>query len=126
MVEPVEIIRDAKRIPESEMPRPVPAPITDAALVARAEFLGNAVRMRAIEMGISHEVLAKKRALEDLVKAWEEGAEDPFPESLSGWRREVLGDYLVRLLEGRIAFRINPEASDPPLRTVDLDGRPSS
>jgi len=117
----LRIVAEARALPDSELPDAIPSPISDPAVVARADFLGTAVRMRAIEMEISPEVLCRKRSLEELAKRFLAGESDPFPEEIRGWRREVLGDYLLDLLRGRIGFRINPEAGAAPLGMFEID-----
>ncbi len=117
----LEKIAEARALPDSELPEGIPAPISDPVVVARADFLSTAVRMRAIEMQISPEVLCRKRSLEELAKRYLAGEEDPFPAELRGWRREVLGDYLLDLLRGRIGFRINPDPAGAPLGMFKID-----
>jgi len=118
----IDLIRKGRKLPEGELPPPIPAPAGDPALAARVDFLSSAVRIRAMELEISHEVLAKKKELEDLAKRHAEGAVRAFPEGLEGWRQEVIGDYLLKLLAGKIALRINSEARVPPLVPVRLEG----
>ena len=113
-------IRKGKGLSDAELPPSIPSPVSDPALLARVDFLTSAIRIRAMALRLSPEILARKKALEELVKRHTEGAEDPFPEVLQGWRKEILGDYLLRLLDGKIAFRINPEDREPPLEMVEL------
>ena len=117
----VGIIRRGKGLPDAELPPSIPSPVSDPALLARVDFLSSAIRIRAMEMNLSHEVLAKKRTLEELVKAYMEGRDELFPEGLRGWRRDVIGDYLLEVLAGRVAFRVNPDDREPPLESVMLD-----
>lgn len=116
----IALIRQGKKLSDDELPEPIPSPVNEPALLARVDFLASAIRIKAMEMNMAHEVLAKKRSLEALVKAYVEGKDDPFPPAIQGWRRDVLGDYLIRVLEGRVAFRINPDERTPPLELVDI------
>ncbi len=119
----IRLIEKGKALSDAELPPSIPSPVSDPVLLARVDFLGSALRIRAMEMGLSHEVLAKKRALEELVKNVTRGKDDPFPEEISGWRRDVLGDYLLRVLSGRVAFRLDPEATSSPLEAIELEDR---
>lgn len=56
------------------------------------------------EAGIASELVATRDDLESLIRIVAEGSDDhPL---LSGWRREVAGDRLLRLLRGEIALRV--------------------
>jgi ribonuclease D len=56
------------------------------------------------EAGIASELVATRDDLESLIRIVAEGGDDhPL---LSGWRREVAGERLLRLLRGEIALRV--------------------
>jgi len=56
------------------------------------------------EAGIASELVATRDDLESLIRIVAEGGDDhPL---LSGWRREVAGERLLRLLRGEVALRV--------------------
>src|SRR5262249_24806276 len=107
-----------RRLPPEPVPhearRTTPRP-EDAALVALAEAL---VRARAREANLAYELLASRADLHTIVAA---GAADrtriagtspngPAGEAdvrtLRGWRRELVGQELLELLDGRLSLSV--------------------
>ena len=82
--------------PEAESPRALP---DDAD--ALVDLLSCVVRVRARERGIAPSQLARRVDLERVV------ADGPSASvsALEGWRREVIGDDLLALLDGSLAVR---------------------
>jgi ribonuclease D len=77
---------------------------SDAPLIALGEAL---VRTRTREAGIAYELLAARADLQAVVAARREGAPEPDVRTLRGWRRELVGDELLELLDGRIALSVS-------------------
>ncbi|WP_315982787.1 hypothetical protein [Aliamphritea spongicola] len=55
-------------------------------------------REKAAELDMAPEVLLRKKDLDALIRTGEQG-EYSLPESLSGWRKSVIGDALVAKLK---------------------------
>jgi ribonuclease D len=91
---PPEQVRDEPRAPP-----PLPE---DAPLVALSEAL---VRGRAREAGIAYELIAARADLQAIVTAARSGA-DAAVRTLSGWRRELVGEELLQLLDGRVSLSV--------------------
>ena len=53
----------------------------------------------AEQSDVPAEYLAQRRLLKELVGNYRAGDADPLPEELKGWRREVVGERLLELLE---------------------------
>jgi ribonuclease D len=70
----------------------------DAPLISLAEAL---LRARAMAAGLAYELLASRAELEQIVSAARRGEPEPDVRTLSGWRRELVGDDLRDLLAGR-------------------------
>jgi ribonuclease D len=70
----------------------------DAPLIALAESV---LRARALEAGLAYELIASRAELELIVGAARRGDPEPGVRTLSGWRRELVGDDLRDLLAGR-------------------------
>jgi ribonuclease D len=100
-------------VPHEER-RTTPRP-EDAALVALAEAL---VRARALEAGLAYELLATKADLQGIVatcasdRAPARGVSEPDAagetgvRTLHGWRRELVGEELLELLDGRLSLSV--------------------
>jgi len=89
---------------------PLPKP-EDAPLVSLAESL---LRARAREAGLAYELLASRADLQAIVAARRAHA-DPAQaadalagvRTLRGWRRELVGEELLELLDGRVSLSVH-------------------
>jgi ribonuclease D len=78
----------------------------DAPLIALAEAL---LRARALEAGLAYELIASRSELERIVSAARRAEPEPEVRTLAGWRRELVGDDLRELLEGKNVIGVGPE-----------------
>jgi ribonuclease D len=74
------------------------------------------------EAGIASELVATRDDLESLIRMVGDGDAADHP-LLSGWRRELAGEPLLRLLRGEVSLRVVP---GPPHVAEQSDGRPGS
>jgi ribonuclease D len=82
-----------------------PAPrAEDAPLIPLAEAL---LRARAREAGLAYELLATRSDLQAIVASHACG-EEADVRTLRGWRRELVGDELLALLNGRVSLSAVP------------------
>ncbi|HUA10490.1 MAG TPA: HRDC domain-containing protein [Solirubrobacteraceae bacterium] len=89
----------------------------DAPLVALCESL---LRSRALDAGIAYELLAARTDLQAIVAAARDGAEASDVRTLRGWRRELVGDEVLRLLAGAISLSVTRDGdSDPRVAAKD-------
>ena len=106
--------REAEPIPRDEVRgRSEPG---DAPLIALAEAL---LRARSLEAGLAYELIASRAELEQIVAAARRGEPEPEVRTLTGWRRELVGDDLGDLLAGNSAVVVGPE------RRLELRTSPS-
>jgi ribonuclease D len=96
--------RDAEPIPRDE-PRGR-SDSGDAPLIALAEAL---LRARSLEAGLAYELIASRSELEQIVGAARRSEPEPQVRTLSGWRRELVGDDLRDLLAGDGAVAVGPD-----------------
>jgi ribonuclease D len=75
----------------------------DAPLIALGEAL---VRTRALEAELAYELVAARADLQRIVTSVREGAGEPDVRTLQGWRRQLVGQELIELLDGRRALRV--------------------
>jgi ribonuclease D len=90
------------REPLSGGQRPIAPRPDDAPLIALCEAL---VRARAREANLAYELLASRADLQAIV-AGERTGEPAEVRTLCGWRRELVGEELLALLDGRISFSV--------------------
>jgi ribonuclease D len=75
----------------------------DAPTIALAEAL---VRARALDAGLAYELVAARADLTPIVVAARRGRPEPGVRTLQGWRRALVGDELLALLDGNRALRV--------------------
>jgi ribonuclease D len=74
-----------------------PSSPIDAPQIALAEAM---VRARALESGLAYELLAARADLAAIVSSVRLAKPDPDVRTLTGWRRELIGDELLAMLRG--------------------------
>lgn len=74
------------------------------------DFLQGALKTCAEHAGVAASLIATTADLHTLASAGRSREKASLP-LLQGWRRNVAGDTLLRILEGRIAARYDPQAS---------------
>ena len=85
-------------------------------MIALAEAL---LRARALDAGLAYELLASRAELELIVGAARRAEPEPEVRTLTGWRRELVGDDLRDLLAGQSAVAVGPD------RRLELTTNPS-
>jgi len=119
----VEVVRRAGQHPPDPPPEQARAPASrpeDAPLVALAEAL---LRARAREAGLAYELLASRADLQAIIVAWRmngenaEASEGPTDtagaqadvRTMRGWRRSLVGEELLALLDGRVSLSVSEQ-----------------
>jgi ribonuclease D len=112
----LDVVARARNLPPDPPPprlRPPPPKPEDAPLVALAEAL---LRARSLEAELAYELLASRADLQAIVaasRARGAGAEAPVAladvRTLRGWRRELVGEELLELLDGRVSLSVHAE-----------------
>ena len=99
-----------------ERTRP-PPPEPDDAPLDRARR--GAVRARAREAGLAYELLAARADLQAIVAARARAGErrEADVRTLRGWRRELVGDELLELLDGRLSLSVRRDGNAARLQT---------
>ena len=128
--------RAGRRQPDTppQLPRPPASKPEDGPLVALAEAL---LRARAVESGLAYELLATRAELHAIVAARRLGlgagvtagaaageAGDSAGEAdgqsdvriLRGWRRKLVGEELLELLDGRVSLSVREQRLDVAIR----------
>jgi ribonuclease D len=100
--------------PSSSWPRPRSTRPRNSGANLRAEMLSALVRFTADREKIAANILARKGELMELA-LWAADSQSPLPDlpCLRGWRRELIGDDLLRLLRGEISLRLDADSGMP-------------
>ncbi|MGC2375515.1 MAG: ribonuclease D [Solirubrobacteraceae bacterium] len=93
---------ELEREPLAHGQRPAQPSPADAPLIALSEAL---VRARAREANLAYELLASRADLQAIVVG-ERVGERADVRTLRGWRRELVGEELLALLDGRISLTV--------------------
>ena len=125
------VARARKRTPDPppRRLRPPPPKPEDAPLVALAEAL---LRARAGEAGLAYELLASRADLQAIVAARREGAAGAAAaaaladvRTLRGWRRELVGEELLELLDGRVSLSVRDQQLEVAIRCGSVPAVPA-
>jgi ribonuclease D len=100
------IERGRKRKAPPPPAEPLPREPADAPLVSLAQAL---VRHRSMESGVAVELIATQSELAALVSSLRRGEDGDHVRVATGWRRELVGNELKELVEGRRALSVDPE-----------------
>ena len=87
----LQLIAIARTLPASEYPPGVAEPLRRE-LGDRLKQLRQLVEARAQDLGVAAEILARKRDCEYMLRTGE------LPDSMRGWRRDIIGEPLLALL----------------------------
>jgi len=86
-----------------DIERHEPSTPFDGPQIALAEAL---VRARALEAGLAYELVAARADLAAVVACVRVGAPEPDVRTLSGWRRELVGEELIAMLRGERSLAV--------------------
>jgi ribonuclease D len=132
----LEAVQRGVAMPDAALPRIERRPRAVVDIEGVVELMGALLRVRASEHGIAVPLLATRAELERLASGERDGS--PL---LSGWRRAIVGDDLVRLVDGRLALSVadgkivveavgtvlGPGVAEPPADPVEdaeMDAQP--
>ena len=87
----------------AEVERHEPSIPLDGPKIALAEAF---VRARALEAGLAYELIAARADLSAIVVSARTRRPEPGVRTLSGWRRELVGDELLALLHGERSIAV--------------------
>ena len=93
----LQLIKDAAATPPADWPAalPEPLPVEASALLKKLRAVG---QCEAERLGIAPELMLRKKTLEALLKSGYPNGPYQLPDSLRGWRRELMGQALLDCL----------------------------
>lgn len=99
----LQLLEQAEALPESGLPPRISGKSPSPAQRELENRLRDRVKERAAELNVPPEVLAPRRTLDALLRL-NQGGEPRLPRELDGWRREVVGQDLLREVRGAGVF----------------------
>jgi len=95
----IDLIDQILQMPEETLPPRLPRPANPRKAGRAVQLLREAVVGIAEELGLPPELVARKKAVSELVRNMLVGLPDPLPDELAGWRRPIVTERLLSLLK---------------------------
>ena len=122
MLTPIlEAIERANSLPEGELPKRLPrGKSTNLGLLG--QFLSTALNVVCRDQSIAPSLVGTANDVRTMA-AWKLGMINPKdkPALASGWRSEMIGKLIERVLDGTVAIRVDDPKSEEPLKLEYLD-----
>jgi ribonuclease D len=97
----VAAVERGLKILDRDLPHAEKRPRIDPESAGLADLLGTALKVRAVEASISPQLLASAADLELFALERGRGQAQKLP-IMQGWRRELAGEHLLKVLEGKL------------------------
>ena len=104
----VAAVKQGLAVHDHELPHVEKRKRIDPETAGLADLLGTALKVRAVEASISPQLLATSADLELFALERGRGAAEKLP-ILQGWRRQLAGEHLLKVLEGQLTVGYDPE-----------------
>lgn len=92
----LQLLEEAEALPASELPPRLAGQPFSPAVRELEQRLRERVRQKAAALGVPPEILAPRRAVDALLRLTVGKTDPRLPRELQGWRREVIGEELLR------------------------------
>jgi len=111
----LEAVRKGKACPKDEWPKMGQYSVPAKGTVLRQELLATLIKLRAYQENIAVELLANKKELMKLA-AWKRNQAQPDLPCLHGWRKKLVGNDMLKLLQGQTCLSIDLDTMLPAIR----------
>lgn len=105
----LEVVQRGLALPSSEWPEVPRAPRREPEAAGQVELLQAVLKVQADEEHIAPSLLASVADLQALVDAKRDRGNLDIP-VLQGWRRQLAGETLLRVLDGNLAVSVDPQS----------------
>ncbi len=118
----VECVKAGMAVAESDLPKVSQAKSANSEEHVLGKLLGIALANRCAELDVSTSLVGTTNDLRMLIREHLGDNNDQEPSRLgSGWRAEVCGDLLGRMIDGKISLRVGDARSSHPLVFEEVD-----
>lgn len=114
----LSVIADALSTPEKKLPQKPRSRRSESSSDEQviSKLLALSLSNRCAELEVSQTLVANNRDLAELVRFHRFGEnKDQTPRLLEGWRKDVCGDLLLAVMDGKVSFRVADKGSETPL-----------
>ena len=113
----LDCVQAGRAMPADELPPEMSSAVNhrDKEEHVLGKLLAIALANRCAEMNVAMSLVATSADLRHLVRWHVNGEKDSIPAVTQGWRKEVCGDLLEDLLDGKISLRVSDPESTYPL-----------
>jgi ribonuclease D len=106
----LKAVKTGMEVPESDMPVPRKAQREDPESALIADLMSLLLRKRARESKVAPSYVGNQKAVSALVQWLASGRNGELPRLMSGWRKQLVGDELLALYEGKVSLKVDPES----------------
>jgi ribonuclease D len=119
----ISAVERGLQVPDQERPEPARLRSEDPARARLVDLMDQLVQIRARETGVGRTVLATRLDLDRAAAIhYGENSGGDLPPILRGWREELVGRDLRRLLDGELRLGVDPVARVPRVLSGDAAG----
>lgn len=114
----IEVIAKAVSIADKDLPEKPRSRRNEASSDEQviSKLLSLSLSNRCAKLDISQTLVANNKELTELVRYHRFGeTSNGLPRLLDGWRRDVCGELLLGVMDGKVSFRVADKGSDTPL-----------
>jgi ribonuclease D len=112
----LQVLDGARAVPDEELPQPTTRPDEGPGLSTVASLLSSALAFCCVQNGLSAGLVANVSDVKLLIRWHLDGyPDDRLPSIMQGWRREICGNVLLDVLEGRRSVRVVDPSSEVPI-----------
>lgn len=114
----LQVIGEALEIPDKQLPEKPTSRRSESSSDEQviSKLLSLSLSNRCAKLDISQTLVANNKELTELVRHHRfNETPNGIPRLLNGWRKDVCGDLLLAVMDGKVSFRVADKGADTPL-----------